>query len=198
MSKKKIKISITDWIKEQESSKEQSPEDALLTKVFEGNELSNEENEKWKRYKYVIDLRYQGYNTTKVIALMCEQFNISDRMAYVIYRDANKIFGKISLTDKQAEKAVYATRLEEIGNLAMKLALGIEGDAIDLDMEKLRDNVSLNKEDMYSMLSLAKDCIKEAAKVKGLGDAHENKDVLVLPEIYITSDPEAAKEHSRG
>ena len=191
-TKKETKKSIIEWIEEQESKVKKTKFDKLLDKIFNGEELEPNQALAWERCKYVVSLRNQGYSNPRIVQLIEEEYGVSTQMAYRIIKDANRIYGEIAVTDKQAEKAVYANRLDEIARVATDIALEktkIEGENGD-EMEVY----VADKKDQHLFLSLAKDCIKEAAAIKGVNDKDNQTNILNMPIIKITSDPEAARK----
>jgi|GEM_PF-3924103 len=188
-TKKQAKKTIIEWIEQQEGKVKKTKFDSLLDKIFKGEELDENQAMAWQRYKFVVSLRNEGYSNPRIVQLIEEEYDVSTQMAYRIIKEANRVYGEIAFTDKQAEKAVYANKLDEIARIATDIALEktkIEGEEEEIFVAE--------KKEQHLFLCLAKDCIKEAAAIKGVNDKDNQTNILNMPIINITSDPEAARK----
>ncbi|WP_020531407.1 hypothetical protein [Flexithrix dorotheae] len=166
--------------------------DKLIEKISKGKELTAKQQESWSRYKLAIDLRNRGYNKEKVARLLEDKTGVNYSMAYRIMREADVIYGKITVTDKDAERSFYASRLEEIAEICIRTARGNEdGEVLLPDTFQINDNEVMSQKQNVALMKTAVAALKEAANIKGLNNS-EGAKIINMPVINITSDPSAA------
>lgn len=134
-------------------------QESVLLKLFNGDELSAQEDVLWKRINAVWHLRLEGFNRTQIVKKLGDDFNISPAMGYQLYKQATDLYGELEI-NKDAERNFIAQKLLQIA-----------------------------KDHEESDIEFSVKCLVDAGKFMGLDKFEEQAPPLDMPVIILSDDP---------